>query len=261
MTANKFSLPPKPNIDRSDMHDDHGVYEYNDDNITVISQPDFDSTLEAIADQPSNDTTILTPELAMLNDDEVANFLMSDQYRDRFYDNIYHRFMQLKRATKDSTNTILMGTPTRTRGTDHNSLQTIYGGKLVHTQNKSFMGPYERSLNVFEEDRTPDNYHRLGATAIICSELIAVNRLTSDLRDDTDKLLMSATWGVPTTTPAALKNFDTVDDYNADNLDRSVTMATRGLPNLRKLYVADRPMGESKQQTGRIKIDRTSVDE
>lgn len=256
MAVNKFSTAPKPSVDRTDVYNDYGVYQFNDDNVTIVTQPDFDSTLEAIADQPANQTTILTPELAVLNDDELANFLLSSKYRNKFYKEIHSRFKRLKQATKDSNNTILMGSPTRSQGKNHNSLQVVAGGNIVQTQNKSAMGPYESSLQVFEEDKNPAIYHRLGATAIICSELIYARRLTDDIKSNTNKLLMSAAWGVPTTTPNALKRFDSLDDYNADNLNRSAAWAAKSLPNLESLYIADRPMGESKQQTGRLKIKR-----
>lgn len=253
----KEKSPNKLQNDHSEMHYEHGVFHYPDDNITVVSQPSFEDTLEAIADQRSNNTMIITPELALLNDDEFHDFSPEKQ-TDAMLKTLNERFCRLKGVSYDTTNTIMMGAPLQspTRTGFNNGAAVFQYGSTAHLQRKKHPGPYEESLGWFEYNADQNPYHRLGATGLICSELIFAISLERKVRDETEKVLMPAAWGVPSMTPEAAAQYGTVDEYNQYTLDRVASMAAEDLPKLKNIYIADRIVDGGVPQSGKIDIVR-----
>lgn len=247
-------------IDRSDMHNVPGVYRYDDDNVTVISQPTFKETLEAIEDQRPTFATIVTPELSLLDDAEFEDFSVERQKQDDMIKLLSERFRQLKDVSYDSGNIIMMGAPVPSaaaKGRYNNGVVTALNGSIVHTQRKNEPGPYEEALGWFEYGDDPNRYHKVGATALICSELLlAVLKLDEKVKADTERLLVPAAWGVTSTMPEAIERHGSVDQYNQYMLDTSAKLAALSLPKLNSVYVADRPVDGNAPQIGRLKIDR-----
>lgn len=243
--------------DHSEMHYTHGVFHYPEDNITIVSQGSFEDTLEAIADQPSKNTTIVTPELALLNDDEFHDFSVEKQ-TNAMLKSLNERFCRLKGVSYDTSNTIMMGAPLQspTRTGYNNGAAVFQHGSTAHLQRKKYPGPYEEGLGWFEYTADQNPYHRLGATGLICSELIFALALEKKLRDTTDKVLMPAAWGVPSMTPEAVTQYGSIDNYNQYTLDTVASMAAEDLPNLKSIYIADRVVDGGVPQSGKISIVR-----
>ena len=247
-------------VDRTDIHDSHGVYRYDDDNITVISQPTFKDTLEAIEDQRPTFATIVTPELSLLDNAEFEDFSKERQSREDTIKLLSERFRRLKDVSYDSGNIIMMGAPVSSiaaKGSYNNGVVTALNGSIVHTQRKNEPGPHEEALGWFEYQDDPNRYNKMGSTALICSELLlAVLKLDDTVKANTERLLVPAAWGVTSTTPEAVERHGGVDEYNQYMLDTSAKLAALSLPNLNSVYIADRPVNGNKPQIGRLKIDR-----
>lgn len=187
-------------VDRTDIHDSHGVYRYDDDNITVISQPTFKDTLEAIEDQRPTFATIVTPELSLLDNAEFEDFSKERQSREDTIKLLSERFRRLKDVSYDSGNIIMMGAPVSSiaaKGSYNNGVVTALNGSIVHTQRKNEPGPHEEALGWFEYQDDPNRYNKMGSTALICSELLlAVLKLDDTVKANTERLLVPAAWGV-----------------------------------------------------------------
>lgn len=253
----KEKSPKSLQNDHSEMHYTHGVFHYPEDNITVVTQPTFEDTLQAIADQPANNTTIVTPELALLNDDEFHDFSIEKQ-TDAMLKTLNERFCRLKGVSYDTSNAIMIGAPLQspTRTGYNNGAAVFQYGSTTHLQRKKHPGPYEEELGWFEYGADQNPYHKLGATGLICSELIFAIALEKKLRNNTDKILMPAAWGVPSMTPETAAAYGTTDQYNQYTLDTAASMAAEDLPNLKSIYIADRVVDGGAPQSGKINIAR-----
>lgn len=251
----EISYTPTVMPSRSEVHNTLGVFEFPDDNITIISQPTIADTLAAVREQPAHGTTILTPELSLLETKELRNFTPEYQRHPETVRRIGERVSQLLDLSKETNNTILAGVPLASSksGMQSNGLIATRHGAIIRQQHKVSPSLYELKVNHFCYNTPANRYHEMGRTAMICSELIFAGMLDSRLRQDTTDVLMPAAWSVPTISPETAATFPTLDAYYQDALTESVAWSTQFFPNLNHVYVADRPL-DAKPQNGRFSV-------
>ena len=240
-----------------DIHNDLGAYHYEDDNVTVVSEDSFEDILDTVGNLPDDGRTVVTPELSLLNADELADL---QKFMKNFMTPIqlHARMERLLESTRDSTNTVLVGAPIASKKHGYNNgLYIVRNGETIQKQRKSLPGVFEENSGIFTYEDDPNRYKTsMGAVAVICSELPMTYDLSA-LEKQAKTFYMPAAWGVESLDPAkAKRDYGSVDEYNEATLNASAQLAASEAPNLEKIYIADRPMSGS-PQVGKLEIHRT----
>lgn len=255
--AYRPNIPAPVSIDRTEIEREHGAYVFDDDKVTIISQPTVEHTLASVAAQPDSNSLVVTPELSLLDDHELADFSSERQRSDEMIRLLTERFDALKDISKTTTNTIMMGAPVlSSRGSFNNGVIVAEEGEIIHTQRKVYPSPQEEMLGWFEYSDAPHRYQRLGRAVLICSELPYASKLSPLERVMADTLLVPAAWGIPSMSPEAYARHGGRDGYHQYTLDSAVRMAAEEMPRLKQVYVADRSIAGSVPQIGRLTIER-----
>lgn len=239
-----------------DIHNEPGAYHYEDDNVTVVSEDNYEAVLETVGNLPNDGRTVVTPELSMLNGEELADL---QNFMKQFFTPIqlHRRMEQLLEATQGSENTVLVGAPIASQQYGYNNgLYVARDGEMIQKQRKTLPGFFEKKSGIFTYEDQPNRYSdSMGAVAVICSELPMAYGLAA-IEKQAKTMYVPAAWGVEPMTAIDANKHKSVDDYNKYTLDASVRMAAQEAPNLETIYIADRPMSGA-PQVGKIEIQRT----
>lgn len=247
----------KPNIKiTSEIHSDFGAYHFDEDNVTVVSEPEYKKLVDTVSDLPDDGRTVITPELAMLDDHELKdakNFLKSPLG----FLQLHNRLGQLLEASQGSSNTLLVGAPIASEKRGYNNgLYIVRDGEVIQKQRKTKPGVFELLSETYTYDDDANRYFDvMGAVALVCSEMPMAYDLP-DRERQAETFYVSAAWGMPPQNPEkAKRDYGSIDAYNAATLEAGVRLAASEAPNLKKIYIADRPMSGA-PLNGKIEIER-----